>query len=90
MHIILTGATGTVGAAVLRHCLASPSITQLSILSRREFALPTDNDLDVQKARVIVHTDYSTYSDSLLSTALKDAQGCIWAQGISQTEVAKE
>jgi len=90
MHIILTGATGTVGAAVLRHCLASPTITQLSILSRREFALPTDNDLDVQKARVIVHTDYATYPDGLLSTALKDAQGCIWAQGISQTEVAKD
>ncbi|KAJ6608278.1 hypothetical protein B0H10DRAFT_2068247 [Mycena sp. CBHHK59/15] len=41
MHLILTGATGTVGAPILRHCPAAPSITQLSILSRRPFALPT-------------------------------------------------
>lgn len=89
MHIILTGATGTVGAAVLQHCLASPIITQLSILSRRQFALPTGNDLDIQKARVIVHGDYLTYPDDLLSNALRGAQGCIWAQGISQSEVPK-
>ncbi|KAJ6503229.1 hypothetical protein C8R47DRAFT_1174844 [Mycena vitilis] len=37
MHIVLAvaSATGTVSAAVLRNCLASPAITQLSILSRR-------------------------------------------------------
>lgn len=89
MHIILTGATGTVGAAVLRHCLASPNITRLSILSRQEFPLPVDDNLDVQKAQTIIHTDYSTYPDELL-TKLKGADGCVWAQGISQTEVPKE
>jgi uncharacterized protein YbjT (DUF2867 family) len=89
MHIILTGATGTVGAAVLRHCLASPNITRLSILSRQEFPLPVDDNLDVQKAQTIIHTDYSAYPDELL-TKLKGADGCVWAQGISQTEVPKE
>jgi uncharacterized protein YbjT (DUF2867 family) len=89
MHIILTGATGTVGAAVLRHCLASSKVTKLSILSRRQFALPVSEDLDVQKAHVIVHEDYSTYPDEL-STKLNGAEGCVWAQGISQSEVTKE
>jgi len=89
MHIILTGATGTVGAAVLRHCLASSNVTKLSILSRRQFALPVSEDLDVQKAHVIVHEDYSTYPDEL-STKLKGAEGCVWAQGISQSEVTKD
>jgi uncharacterized protein YbjT (DUF2867 family) len=89
MHIILTGATGTVGAAVLKHCLASPNVTQLSILSRRQFALPTGDGLDIDKAHVIVHEDYSTYPDTL-STMLKGAEGCVWAQGISQTQVSKE
>jgi len=90
MHVIITGATGTVGVAVLRHCLASPNITQLSILSRRQFALPTGDGLDVKKASVIVHQDYSTYPDELLSTVLRGAGGCIWAQGVSQSEVSKD
>jgi uncharacterized protein YbjT (DUF2867 family) len=89
MHIILTGATGTIGADVLRHCLATPNITKLSILSRRQFDLPVDNKFDVQKAHVIVHKDFSTYPEEL-TTLLKGSEGCIWAQGISQTEVSKE
>ncbi|KAJ7665463.1 hypothetical protein DFH06DRAFT_1187433 [Mycena polygramma] len=89
MHIILTGATGTVGAAVLRNCLASPAITQLSILSRRQFTLPSGDGLDVQKAHVIVHEDFAAYPSNL-TDILRGADGCVWAQGISQTEVSKE
>ena len=93
MHIILTGATGSVGAPTLLHCLASPAITKLSILSRRQFPLPRNTaglpNWDEKKANIIVHKDYSTYSEEVLS-ALKGADGCIWAQGVSQTEVSKE
>jgi len=85
MHIILTGATGNVGAPALSYCLKSPVITQLSILSRRTFPLPEGAS---DKARIIVHSDFSSYPDELLSE-LKGAQGCIWAQGISQSEVSK-
>jgi uncharacterized protein YbjT (DUF2867 family) len=88
MHIILTGGSGTVGYGALRHCLASTAVTQLSILSRRQFTLPDDDGLDVQKARIIVHEDYSTYPEELLRT-LTGAVGCIWAQGVSQSDVAK-
>jgi len=89
MHIILTGATGTVGAAVLRNCLASPTITRLSILSRRQFTLPTGDGLDAQKAQIIVSDDFAAYPPSL-TDLLRGADGCVWAQGISQTEVSKE
>ncbi|KAI9864382.1 MAG: hypothetical protein M1813_003302 [Trichoglossum hirsutum] len=90
MHIILTGATGTVGSAVLTSLLSSPTVSQLSILSRRQFDLPTGDNLDLKKAKIIVHKDYVSYPDELLKGALDGAQGCVWAQGISQTEVNKE
>jgi uncharacterized protein YbjT (DUF2867 family) len=89
MHIILTGATGTVGAAVLRNCLASPTVTRLSILSRRQFTLPVGDGLDAQKAQIIVHDNFAAYPSSL-TDLLKGAEGCVWAQGISQNEVSKE
>ncbi|KAJ7070708.1 hypothetical protein C8F01DRAFT_975646 [Mycena amicta] len=88
MHIVLTGATGRVGGAVLRSCLASAAVTKLSILSRRDFPLPGGEGLDVQKATVIVHKDYESYPPSLIEQ-LKGAEACIWAQGISQTQVSK-
>ncbi|KIY53879.1 hypothetical protein FISHEDRAFT_32388 [Fistulina hepatica ATCC 64428] len=89
MHVILSGATGTVGWPTLQRCLATPAITRLTILSRRQFDLPTPPTLDTSKARIIVHEDYTTYPESLLSK-LRGAEACIWAQGISQTEVNKD
>ncbi|KAH7107328.1 hypothetical protein BKA62DRAFT_683028 [Auriculariales sp. MPI-PUGE-AT-0066] len=89
MHLVLTGATGTVGTGVLTHCLASTRVTRLSILSRRPFDLPTGPGLDASKAQVIVHTDYLNYPSELLDH-LKDVKGVIWSQGVSQTQVSKE
>ncbi len=85
MHLILTGATGAVGSSVLNQCLHSPSITKLSILSRRSrrpIELVKGND----KVDVIIHKNYNEYSKEVLDQ-LKGAQACIWAQGISQLQV---
>jgi uncharacterized protein YbjT (DUF2867 family) len=77
-HIILTGATGTSGSAVLLHALASPAVQHITILSRRPVAL-----VDSQpKTKVIIHEDYEQYPPELLSQ-LSGATACIWAQGIS-------
>ncbi|KAJ7657979.1 hypothetical protein B0H17DRAFT_1097532 [Mycena rosella] len=87
MHIILTGATGSVGGPVLRECLSSPAITRLSILSRRSFMLPLVGD--ARKANIIIHEKYDEYPPEV-TDQLKGAEGCVWAQGISQAEVAKD
>ncbi|KAJ7081015.1 hypothetical protein C8R44DRAFT_906658 [Mycena epipterygia] len=87
MHLILTGATGTVSFPIFRHCLTSPQITRLSILARRDFALPPD--LDTSKARVLMHKDFSVYGPEVLAQ-LDGAEGCIWAQGTSQNGVRVE
>jgi hypothetical protein len=85
MHLILTGATGLVGASVLHNMLAQESISRISILSRRAVKMAEGHE----KAKVIIHKDFKTYEKALLEE-LKDAQGCVWAQGVSQNDVSKE
>ncbi|KAI9732726.1 MAG: hypothetical protein M1818_007460 [Claussenomyces sp. TS43310] len=85
MHLIVTGATGLVGTAVLQHMLATKSITKVSILSRREVPLAQGQE----KAEVIIHKDFDKYPSDVLDK-LKGADGCVWALGISQSQVTKE
>ncbi|PWY66524.1 nucleoside-diphosphate-sugar epimerase [Aspergillus sclerotioniger CBS 115572] len=87
MSLILTGATGLVGSGALNHLLSLPQgqLSRLYILSRRPVPM-ADNHPNVT---VIEHQDFTKYSPELLSQ-LKGASGCIWALGISQTEVSKE
>lgn len=77
-HIILTGATGLAGSAVLQHAISSPSISKISILSRRPVNLAETSP----KAHVIIHENFEQYSPELLAQ-LEGAVGCVWAQGIS-------
>lgn len=86
MHLILTGATGLVGTAVLHQMLATEGITRISILSRRPVAMAEGHE---DKAKVIIHKDYKNYPKELLDQ-LKDAHGVVWAQGISQMQVGKK
>ncbi|TAQ83644.1 hypothetical protein B7494_g8031 [Chlorociboria aeruginascens] len=85
MHLILTGATGLVGSAVLHHMLTTPSISTISILSRR----PVPQAEGHPKAKVIIQKDFSTYPSEVLEQ-LKGAEGVVWAQGISVTKVTKD
>lgn len=84
MHLILTGATGLVGAAVLDSMLAQEAVTRISILSRRPVKMADGH----AKAKVIIQTDFKTYDAALLDE-LKDARGCVWALGASQNDVDK-
>ncbi|KAH7073081.1 hypothetical protein BKA63DRAFT_416623 [Paraphoma chrysanthemicola] len=85
MHLILTGATGLVGASVLHNMLAQESIKRITILSRRPVKMAEGHE----KAKVIVQKDLKNYDKALLDE-LKDANGCVWALGVSQNDVGKE
>ena len=101
VHLILTGATGLVGSAVLAHIRALPStsnpITKLSILTRSpipQLSRSTSDDGSITepnglKINVINHTDYLSYPSPLLAQ-LSDARAVIWAQGVSQTAVSSD
>jgi uncharacterized protein YbjT (DUF2867 family) len=84
-HIILTGATGSAGAAVLAYAIKSPSIARVSVLSRRPVKLAENEP----KAEVIIHKDFASYPPDVLHQ-LKGATGCIWAQGISSRGMSED
>lgn len=88
-HLILTGATGLVGSAALAHVLSvslpAGKISKLSILSRRPVPMAEGKP----NVEVIIQNDFTKYEPELLEK-LKGAEGCIWAQGISVTQVDKE
>lgn len=87
MHLILTGATGLVGSAALDAMLKNNAISKISILSRRPVQMA--EDAKDPRVRVITHKDFESYQPELLDQ-LKDADGCVWALGISQNSVNKE
>ncbi|KAI7086048.1 hypothetical protein KC356_g5372 [Hortaea werneckii] len=83
MKLILTGATGFIGAAVLHHALAHPLITQIVALSRRPLPIHHHHP----KLHTIIHADFTTYPPSLLhSELLRDAEAVIWALGTPLSE----
>lgn len=84
-HLVLTGATGLVGSAVLNQMLAHEGISRISILSRRPVKMAEGHE---DKVKVIIHDDYNNYDQALLDQ-LRDATGCVWALGVSQNAVDK-
>jgi uncharacterized protein YbjT (DUF2867 family) len=85
MHLILTGATGLVGSGVLHQMINSSNITTISVLSRR----PVPQAEGHEKVKVIIQKDFNSYPNELLEK-LNGAEGCVWAQGISITQVTRE
>lgn len=91
MHLILTGATGLIGTAVINHVIktgfASKTVTHLTILSRKP--VPLASEANDPRITIIQHDDFGNYPASLLER-LKGAEGCIWALGVSQYAVDGE
>lgn len=77
MKIIITGATGFVGKAVVEECIQNPLVTSIIVLTRR----PISDELSANvKVTTILHDNFEQYPDDLLDR-LKGAQGCIWTIG---------
>ncbi|MCJ1350274.1 MAG: hypothetical protein MMC33_000255 [Icmadophila ericetorum] len=91
LKLILTGATGTAGAEALRQALSSPSISQITVLTRRP-TLPAHIVPDPSshsKLRIIQHTNYSSYPQTLLDE-LKGYNACVWDLGTASAGYKEE
>jgi len=73
MKIILTGATGFVGAHALRHLVADPAIERVTCLTRRPL------DIRSPKVEEILHTDFMAYDG--VAERLAGHQACLWTLG---------
>ena len=81
MKIIVTGATGLIGAEVVRQVLKDTDIDELILLVRYK------PELEHPKITVVIHKDFSDFSG--LDKYFAKANALVWCLGISQTQVSK-
>jgi uncharacterized protein YbjT (DUF2867 family) len=74
MNVVLTGATGFVGAEVLAQLLLHPEVGRVTCLTRR--ALPVSHP----KLTAALHADFGSYDEECLAR-LTDHSACVWALG---------
>jgi len=82
MKILLFGATGSAGAAVLDACLNASIVDEVRAITRRP--LMNTNS----KLRTYVHKDFLDYST--VQEAFRSMDACLFCLGISSTQVSQE
>lgn len=82
MTILITGATGLIGAEVVRQAIIDNDIDEIILLVRNK------PEPEHSKITVVLHNDFSNYSG--LETCFRKADALIWCLGISQTQVSKK
>ena len=75
MRVVLFGATGMVGAGVLRECLVEPSVVAVLVVGRRTCGVTH------AKLRELLRRDFFDYSDVSADLAFHDA--CFFCLGVS-------
>jgi nucleoside-diphosphate-sugar epimerase len=82
MRILLFGATGSAGAAVLDACLAASVVNEVRAITRRPMMHTSP------KLRTFVHKDFLNYAT--VEEAFRSVDACLFCLGISATQVSQE
>jgi len=82
MKLIVTGATGNAGSAVVHEALLDRDIERVTVISRKPLAR-THEKLDV-----VLHEDFTQWD--ALRAKLEGHEAMIWCLGIAQGKVSRE
>ncbi|MGA2846907.1 MAG: NAD(P)H-binding protein, partial [Candidatus Acidiferrales bacterium] len=82
MKIILFGATGWVGQAVLRECLRDPEVERVLVIGRSSIGIQNE------KVREIVHGDFLDFSS--IEDQLRGYDACFFCLGVSSVGMAEQ
>jgi uncharacterized protein YbjT (DUF2867 family) len=82
MKIIVTGATGLVGAEVVRQAILDDQIESVTAIVRKPLTIHHP------KITTILHQDFLDYSN--LTEVFKNNDALFWCLGISQSQVSKK
>jgi uncharacterized protein YbjT (DUF2867 family) len=82
MKILLFGATGSAGSAVLDACLQASVVEEVRAITRRPLMHTSS------KLRTFVHKDFLDYAT--IEEAFHHIDACLYCLGISITQVSKE
>jgi uncharacterized protein YbjT (DUF2867 family) len=82
IKVLLFGATGMVGTAALRECLADPEVARLAAIGR------TPSTLHSAKLEEIVHADLSNYDS--IESSLRGFDACFFCLGVSAAGLSEE
>ena len=75
MKVIITGATGLVGSAIVRSCISHSKITSIIVISRRPVPKSVSEN---PKVTQIIHDEFLVYPEELLGV-VDDAVACLWS-----------
>lgn len=82
MKLLITGATGLVGADLVKAALADPAIRELVLLVRKAPAIRDP------KIRVVLLPDFLQYDS--VADEFRNADALAWCLGTSQTQVGRQ
>jgi uncharacterized protein YbjT (DUF2867 family) len=86
VKILIFGASGTAGAAVLQACLHTPVVKEVRAIVRRPLGRPS-RQTD-EKLREFVHANYLDYA--AVAEAFREVETCFFCLGVSVTQVSKD
>ena len=82
IKVLLFGASGMVGTAVLRECLADPQVVRVATIGRSAASLHS------AKLEEIIHADLSNYDS--IETSLRDFDACFFCLGVSSANSSED
>ncbi len=85
--VLVTGATGSVGDALLKAAIEDPDVERVYVITRRS-SPRIDAGVESGKVEMILHKDFTDYSD--LADTLAEVNTVLWGLGTSSLLVDEE